>query len=46
VLEEGVTVLVQWFDYTLNGNESAKDYFTDPSGLGSVPKWSVETKAL
>ena len=46
VLEEGVTVLVQWFDYTLNGNSAAKAYFTDPSGLSSVPKWTVETKGL
>ncbi len=47
VLEEAVTVLVQWFDYTLNGNRAAKNFFTSTtSGLSDFPHWGVETKGF
>lgn len=43
--EEAVTVLVQWLDFTLNGNRAAGDYFLGPDcGLCAVEGWEVATK--
>ncbi|WNE95162.1 hypothetical protein PS467_07290 [Streptomyces luomodiensis] len=40
IREEGVAVVVQWLDFTLNGNRTARDYFLgDDCGLCSVAGW-------
>jgi predicted alpha/beta-hydrolase family hydrolase len=44
ILEETVEILVNWLDYTVNGNDSARSYFTGDCGLCDVPGWSVQTK--
>jgi predicted alpha/beta-hydrolase family hydrolase len=44
IIEEAVTVVVQWLDFTLNGNPAARDYFLGPCGLCGVPGWAVESK--
>ncbi|MEV0155549.1 hypothetical protein AB0H57_17645 [Micromonospora sp. NPDC050686] len=44
LLEEQVEVIVNWLDYTLNGNRKARAYFTGSCGLCGVPGWSVQTK--
>lgn len=43
--EEAVTVLVQWLDFTLNGNQAARDYFLGADcGLCAVDGWDVTSK--
>jgi hypothetical protein len=44
MIEEAVTVAVQWLDFTLNRNPSARDYFLGPCGLCGRPDWTVESK--
>ena len=44
LVEETVTILVQWLDFTLNGNRTAMEYFVGPGGLSEVPGWTIETK--
>jgi hypothetical protein len=44
---EAVTVLVNWLDFTLNGNRTARDYFLGPDcGLCAAPGWTVATRNL
>jgi hypothetical protein len=44
MIEEAVTVAVQWLDFTLNGNRTARDYFLGPCNLCAVPGWTVGSK--
>ncbi|NBH04458.1 hypothetical protein [Amycolatopsis sp. SID8362] len=45
VREEAVRVLVNWFDFTLNGNRTARDYFLGAGcGLCATPGWTVTAK--
>ncbi|PXY30375.1 hypothetical protein BAY59_14350 [Prauserella coralliicola] len=45
IREEAVTTLVQWLDFTLNGDRAARAYFLgDACGLCGVPGWSVSAK--
>jgi dienelactone hydrolase len=45
VREEAVRVLVAWFDFTLNGNHTARAYFLGANcGLCATPGWTVSTK--
>jgi hypothetical protein len=44
LLEQGVTMLVNWLDFTLNGNQEARQYFVGACKLCDVPGWSVDTK--
>jgi hypothetical protein len=44
MIEEAVTVVVQWLDFTLNHNASARRYFLDPCELCGRPGWTVESK--
>jgi len=43
--EQGSTLLVNWFDYTLNGNATAGGYFFGVNcGLCTQPEWTVQSK--
>ncbi|GHG22566.1 MULTISPECIES: poly(ethylene terephthalate) hydrolase family protein [Amycolatopsis] len=45
VREEAVRVLVAWFDFTLNGNRTARGYFLGAGcGLCGTPGWTVTSK--
>jgi dienelactone hydrolase len=45
IREEAVRVLVAWFDFTLNGNRAARDYFLGSAcGLCATPGWTVTSK--
>jgi predicted alpha/beta-hydrolase family hydrolase len=45
LMEEAVTVLVNWLDFTLNGNRTARAYFLGPGcGLCATPGWAVATR--
>ncbi|WP_328453269.1 poly(ethylene terephthalate) hydrolase family protein [Amycolatopsis sp. NBC_00438] len=45
VREEAVRVLVAWFDFTLNGNRTARGYFLGAGcGLCATPGWTVGSK--
>lgn len=45
VREEAVRVLVAWFDFTLNGNRTARGYFLGAGcGLCATPGWTVTSK--
>jgi dienelactone hydrolase len=45
IREEAVRVLVAWFDFTLNGNRTARDYFLGTGcGLCATPGWTVSSK--
>jgi hypothetical protein len=43
-MTEGMTVVVSFLDMVLNGNQTARDYILDPSGLASQAPWSVSSK--
>ncbi|MEU0467657.1 MULTISPECIES: alpha/beta hydrolase [unclassified Amycolatopsis] len=42
--EEAVSVLVNWLDFTLNGNPVARDYFLGSCTLCATPGWEVAAK--
>lgn len=43
--DQGVKLLTNWFDYTLNGNQTAKNYFVGENcGLCVHPDWKVQSK--
>ena len=43
----GVQTAVNWLDYTLNGDDEARQFFTGPDcGLCGVDNWSVQTKGI
>ncbi|SFW78874.1 hypothetical protein [Amycolatopsis australiensis] len=45
VREEAVRVLVNWFDFTLNGSRSARGYLLGAEcGLCTTPGWTVTSK--
>ncbi|MBE1495785.1 dienelactone hydrolase [Amycolatopsis lexingtonensis] len=45
IREEAVRVLVNWFDFTLNGNRTARGYFLGVGcGLCATPGWTVTAK--
>jgi hypothetical protein len=44
LLEQGVTMIVNWLDFTVNGNQDARRYFVGACKLCNVPGWSVQTK--
>lgn len=45
--EEAVAVLVQWLDFTLNGNRTARNYFLgEDCGLCAVEGWDVTSKGF
>ncbi|MDQ7808642.1 hypothetical protein Q5425_33330 [Amycolatopsis sp. A133] len=45
VREEAVRVLTAWFDFTLNGNRTARGYFLGAGcGLCATPGWTVTSK--
>ncbi|EOD59474.1 alpha/beta hydrolase [Amycolatopsis vancoresmycina] len=45
IREEAVNVLVNWFDFTLNGNRAARGYFLGAGcGLCATPGWTVTAK--
>lgn len=45
VREEAVGVLVNWFDFTLNGNRAARGHFLGAGcGLCATPGWTVSAK--
>ena len=46
LVEQTVTILVQWLDFTLNGRRTARNYLLEPAGLRSVPGWTIQTKNL
>jgi hypothetical protein len=37
-------VALRWLDFTLRGDEEARDYFIGPCGLCDEPGWSVQSK--
>jgi hypothetical protein len=41
---EAVTVVVQWLDFTLNRESSARRYFLGPCDLCERPGWTVESR--
>ena len=43
-MSEGVTVVVQFLDFTLNGTASARTFILGPGGLASRPNWTVRSK--
>lgn len=45
--EEAVAVLVQWLDFTLNGNRAARDHFVgEDCGLCATDGWDVTSKGF
>jgi predicted alpha/beta-hydrolase family hydrolase len=43
-MTEGMTAVVQFLDMVLNGNETARSYILDSSGLASRYPWTVSKK--
>jgi predicted alpha/beta-hydrolase family hydrolase len=43
-MNEGMTVVVQFLDFTLNGTASARSYILGPGGLATRPNWTVQSK--
>ncbi|MBX6385373.1 MAG: hypothetical protein IRZ07_20765, partial [Microbispora sp.] len=43
-MTDGMTVVVQFLDMTLNGNATARAYILDPSGLAARAPWTVRNK--
>jgi predicted alpha/beta-hydrolase family hydrolase len=43
-MTDGMTTVVQFLDMVLNGNQSARSYILDPSGLASRSPWTVARK--
>lgn len=41
---EGMTAVVQFLDFTLNGTASARSYILGPGGLAARPNWTVHSK--
>lgn len=47
MLIAGYTMVTDWFDYTLHGNDEAETQFVGAScGLCTRPTWTVRTKNL
>jgi predicted alpha/beta-hydrolase family hydrolase len=44
MIGEGMTVVVQFLDFQLNGNAAAKSYLLGASGLATKPSWTVRSK--
>ena len=45
MITEGMTTAVQWLDFTLNGNQTARGYFLGSRpGLSTVANWQVSSK--
>lgn len=45
LMTEAVTVLVNWLDFTLNDNRTARAYFLGPDcGLCAAPSWTVAAR--
>ncbi|WP_201436252.1 RICIN domain-containing protein [Saccharothrix sp. 6-C] len=43
-MTDAVTAVVQFLDMVLNGNQTARDYILEPSGLASKTPWTVARK--
>ncbi|MFD5831163.1 cellulose binding domain-containing protein [Lentzea sp. NPDC060358] len=43
-MTDGMTAVVQFLDMVLNGNQAARSYVLDPSGLASKYPWTVSKK--
>jgi predicted alpha/beta-hydrolase family hydrolase len=43
-MTDGMTTVVQFLDMVLNGNQTARSYILDPSGLASRHPWTVSKK--
>ncbi|WP_218133980.1 cellulose binding domain-containing protein [Lentzea fradiae] len=43
-MTDGMTTVVQFLDMVLNGNQTARSYILDPSGLASKYPWTVSKK--
>ncbi|WP_051772342.1 alpha/beta hydrolase [Saccharothrix sp. NRRL B-16314] len=43
-MTDGVTTFVHFLDMVLNGNQTARTYILDPSGLASKAPWTVAKK--
>ena len=41
---DGMTTVVQFLDMVLNGNQAARSYILDPSGLAAKSPWTVARK--